>query len=77
MYTQEGDYSMAIYLSFIISIFSFSRNLNYPRKFSTLLFVSLLASLFDASMENAHFPVILYLFIGYFIAYNKYYNETV
>ncbi len=77
VYARGGIIQCAIYLSFIISIFSFSRNLNYPRKFSTLLFVSLLASLFDASMENAHFPVFLYLFIGYFIAYNKYYNESV
>lgn len=77
VYARGGFIQLVVYLSFIISIFLISRNLNYPRKFSIFVFVTLLASLFDASMENAHFPVFLYLFIGYLIAYNKHYNEVV
>ena len=56
----RGIIQCAIYLSFIISIFSFSRNLNYPRKFSTLLFVSLLFHLMHHKM---HTSLLFYIYL--------------
>jgi len=58
-----GLFQFIIYMFFFFYLVKFQKD-----KFSILsiIFPLFTVSFFDASMENSHFPIIFYLFIGYF-----------
>ena len=74
IYARGGLLQLGIFSCILVIIFINSNPKRYTGNFYAAVSSLLLASLFDASMENVHFPLILYLFIGFIIALNKDYN---
>ena len=64
IFARGGLASLSLYLLLIYYIFKSSKSKN-----SFILYVTpfMLVSLFDASMENPHFPSLFYFFMGYFL----------
>ena len=64
IFARGGLASLSLYLLLIYYIFKSSKSKN-----SFILYVIpfILVSLFDASMENPHFPALFYFFMGYFL----------
>jgi len=64
IFARGGLASLSLYLLLIYYIFKSSKSKN-----SFILYVIpfMLVSLFDASMENPHFPSLFYFFMGYFL----------
>ncbi len=64
MYGRGGIVQVFLYLAFIGSIyFNFSKG--NRKEFITVVIPVFIISFFDSSMENAHFPVLFYTFLGY------------
>lgn len=64
VFARGGIFHFIIYLFLLSSIINFLKTIYNNYSFMSLVFPILLASFFDASMENAHFPLIFYFFIG-------------
>ena len=64
IFARGGLASLSLYSLLIYYIFKSSKSKN-----SFILYVIpfILVSLFDASMENPHFPALFYFFMGYFL----------
>lgn len=71
IYARGGLLQLGIFSYILILIFINFTPSRYAGNFYAAVGSLLFASLFDASMENVHFPMILYLFIGYIIALNR------
>lgn len=56
-----------LYFYFIYSLFKFEKADIGVSKLKLFLIPLFIASLFDASMENVHFPMFLYLYLGYYL----------
>ena len=70
IYARGGLIHLLLYLSFFIVLFT-SAAQNNRLKHLVMVFIPLiLTSFFDASMENAHYPLIFYFLIGK-ITYNQ------
>ena len=70
VYARGGLVHLLLYLSFFTVLFK-SAAQNNRRKILAMVFIPLiLTSFFDASMENAHYPLIFYFLIGK-ITYNQ------
>ena len=74
VYARGGLLQLLAFISIIILVLMKSENKRFAGNYSVPVITLLFASLFDASMENVHFPMILYLFIGYMIALNNDYT---
>ena len=63
-----GILQLSVYFYFYFSLFQiFLKNKNIY-EFMILIIPVLTSSLFDASMENAHYPILFYLLVGYLIS---------
>ena len=64
IFARGGLASLSLYSLLIYYIFKSSKSKN---SFILYLIPFILVSLFDASMENPHFPALFYFFMGYFL----------
>lgn len=64
---------LVMLILYLILYFQFFKILKLSNSYSIIFIISILilASLFDSSMENVRYPLMLYLFIGYSIADKK------
>lgn len=71
VFARGGFLQLFLYLIFIYSLYLyFKKRFNYLDYFILTLPI-LFASLFDASMENAHYPILFYILIGYLVSSSK------
>jgi len=74
IFARGGLLQLGIFSCILILIFINSKPSRHKGNFYAAVGSLLFASLFDASMENVHFPIILYLFIGFIISLNRDYT---
>ena len=77
VFARGGIFHFTIYFFLILSIISFLKATYKNYSFMSIVFPILLASFFDASMENAHFPLIFYFFIGMISHKDNFFNNRV
>lgn len=64
VYARGGLIHLILYLSFFIVLIKSSKLNNNLKLFSMIFFPLIITSFFDASMENAHYPLIFYFLLG-------------
>ncbi len=73
MYGRGGFVQVLLYIVFFVFIY-----LNFPhgkrKEFITVVTPVFIISFFDSSMENAHFPILFYSFLGY--VYSQFKSES-
>lgn len=74
IYARGGLLQLGVFSCILILIFINSKTKRHEGNLHVAAGSLLFASLFDSSMENVHFPIILYLFIGFIIALNRDYT---
>ncbi len=70
IYARGGLIHLLLYLSFFIILFKSAAQNNRFKSLAVVFIPLILTSFFDASMENAHYPLIFYFLIGK-ITYNQ------
>ena len=70
IYARGGLIHLLLYLSFFIVLFKSAAQNNRLKSLAVVFIPLILTSFFDASMENAHYPLIFYFLIGK-ITYNQ------
>ena len=71
IYGRGGIVLLIAFLIFYITLVNINR-----RDLGLLVIPILIVSTFDGSMENPHFPIVFYFFIGYFLNIFKNYSEV-
>jgi hypothetical protein len=77
VFARGGLIHFTLYVYLIIQIIKFLKNIFLDISYLSIVLPVLLASLFDASMENAHFPIIFYFFIGIFMYKDKLFQNRI
>ena len=77
VFARGGLIHFILYVYLIIQIIKFLKNIFLDISYLSIVLPVLLASLFDASMENAHFPIIFYFFIGIFMYKEKLFQNRI
>ena len=75
VFARGGFFHFLIYLIFLVLIIDSLKKVYKDYSFMSLFFPLLLASLFDASMENAHFPLIFYFSLGMILYKDNLFNN--
>ena len=70
IYARGGLIHLLLYLSFLTFLFKSAKQNNRLKIFAMVFVPLIFTSFFDASMENAHYPLIFYFLIGK-ITYNR------
>ena len=70
IYARGGLIHLLLYLSFFIVLFKSAAQNNRLKNLVVVFIPLILTSFFDASMENAHYPLIFYFLLGK-ITYNQ------
>ena len=70
IYARGGLIHLLLYLSFLTFLFKSAKQNNRLKIFALVLIPLIFTSFFDASMENAHYPLIFYFLMGK-ITYNR------
>ena len=77
VFARGGLIHLILYVYLIIQIIKFLKNIFLDISYLSIVLPVLLVSLFDASMENAHFPIIFYFFIGIFMYKEKLFQNRI
>ena len=75
MFARGGLTIVLLYCFLIFYLLKSDKANNNDLKLHYFLFPLLFASLFDASMENVHFPMFLYIFVGLHLSENIGYHK--
>ena len=70
IYARGGLIHLLLYLSFFVFLFKSVNQQNRVRILAMFFIPLIFTSFFDASMENAHYPLIFYFLMGK-ITYNQ------
>ena len=70
IYARGGLIHLLLYLSFFIVLFKHAKQKNRIRILAMFFIPLIFTSFFDASMENAHYPIIFYFLLGK-LTYNQ------
>ena len=70
IYARGGLIHLLLYLSFFTVLFKSTKQNNRLKIFALVFIPLIVTSFFDASMENAHYPLIFYFLMGK-ITYNR------
>ena len=70
IYARGGLIHLLLYLSFLTFLFKSAKQNNRLMIFAMVFVPLIFTSFFDASMENAHYPLIFYFLMGK-ITYNR------
>ena len=70
IYARGGLIHLLLYLSFLTVLFKSAKQNNRLKIFAMVFIPLIFTSFFDASMENAHYPLIFYFLMGK-ITYNR------
>ena len=71
IYARGGLIHLLLYLSFLTFLFKSAKQNNRLKIFAMVFVPLIFTSFFDASMENAHYPLIFYFLMGK-ITYNRF-----
>ena len=71
IYARGGLIHLLLYLSFLTFLFKSAKQNNRLKIFALVFIPLIVTSFFDASMENAHYPLIFYFLMGK-ITYNRF-----
>jgi hypothetical protein len=77
VFARGGLIHFTLYVYLVFQIIKLLKNIYLDNSNLSIVFPVLLASLFDASMENAHFPIIFYFFIGIFMHKEKLFKNRI
>ena len=77
VFARGGVFHFIIYLFLLFFMILNLKIIHNNYSFMSIIFPIFLASFFDASMENAHFPLIFYFFIGLMSYKDKFFDNRI